>query len=115
MHQHWANDLTRDFSDPDAEVIGSELVCTSITSNGDGTPEPTAQAALALRENPHIKFNANRRGYVRCAVTREEWRADFRVVPYVKRPGAPIETTRSFTIEAGSPGLQPTTSQGSTT
>ena len=57
--------------------------------------------------NPHIKFNSNRRGYVRCDVTREEWRADFKVLPYVKRPGAPINTARSFTIEAGNPGLQP--------
>jgi alkaline phosphatase D len=107
VHQHWANDLKADFSDPDSRTIGSELVCTSITSGGDGTPEPTPAGQRALAENPHIKFNSNQRGYVRCGVTRGEWRADFRVVPYVKRPGAPISTVRSFTIEAGSPGLQP--------
>jgi alkaline phosphatase D len=107
VHQHWANDLKADFSDPESRTIGSELVCTSITSNGDGTPEPTEAGARALAENPHIKFNSNRRGYVRCDVTREEWRADFKVLPYVKRPGAPISTARSFTIEAGNPGLQP--------
>jgi alkaline phosphatase D len=107
VHQHWANDLKADFSDPESRTIGSELVCTSITSNGDGTDEPTPSSQRALEENPHIRFNSNRRGYVRCAVSREEWRADFRVLPYVKRPGAPISTARSFTIEAGNPGLQP--------
>ena len=108
VHQHWAGDLKADFADPDSRTIGSELVCTSITSNGDGTDEPTPAAQVALAENPHLKFNSNRRGYVRCALDRREWRADFRVLPYVKRPGAPISTARSFTIEAGNPGLQPT-------
>jgi alkaline phosphatase D len=111
VHQHWANELKADFSDPDSRTLGAELVCTSITSTGDGTPEPTPAGQRALEENPHIKFNSNQRGYVRCAVSREEWRADFRVLPYVKRPGAPISTARSFTIEAGNPGLEPTTSQ----
>jgi alkaline phosphatase D len=27
-------------------------------------------------------------------------------VPYVKRPGAPITTTKSFVVEAGNPGLK---------
>ncbi len=59
-----------------------------------------------LAENPHIRFHNNQRGYVRCQVDRSRWRADFRVVPYVKRPGAPVSTRQSFVIEAGRPGLQ---------
>jgi phosphodiesterase/alkaline phosphatase D-like protein len=34
----------------------------------------------ALRENPWIKFNANRRGYVRCTLTRSQYVADFRTL-----------------------------------
>jgi len=105
VHTNWANDLKADFSDPGSATVGSELVCTSITSGGDGTDEVRNQASV-LAENPHIRFANNQRGYVRCEVDREQWRADFRVVPYVKRPGAPVTTRKSFVIEAGRPGLQ---------
>jgi alkaline phosphatase D len=40
-------------------------------------------------------------------VDRRQWRTDYRVVPYVKRPGAPVFTRQSFVIEAGRPGMQP--------
>lgn len=80
-------------------------MCTSITSGGDGADTtPSGQATVA--ENPHIRFYNNQRGYVRCSVNRREWKTDFRVVPYVKRPGAPVTTRQSFVIEAGRPGLQ---------
>ncbi|MCM3755657.1 alkaline phosphatase D family protein, partial [Bacillus licheniformis] len=29
VHRNWANDIKTDFQDPDAPVVGSELVCTS--------------------------------------------------------------------------------------
>ncbi len=60
-----------------------------------------------VEENPHIKFNNAQRGYVRCALDRQAWRTDYRVMPYVKRPGAPVETRRSFVVEAGDPGHKP--------
>jgi alkaline phosphatase D len=107
VHQHWAADLKADFDDPASATLGSELVCTSITSGGDGADEVSEANQVVLAESPHVKFNSNRRGYVRCHVDRQAWRADFRVVPFVKRPGAPVSTRQSFVIEAGSPGLQP--------
>ena len=60
-----------------------------------------------LAANPHIKFTSYQRGYVRCEVTPESCRADFKVLPYVTTPGAPISTRTSFVTEAGNPGLQP--------
>ena len=33
-------------------------------------------------------------------------KADFRVVPYVQKPGAPAETRAGFVIEDRKPGLQ---------
>ena len=59
-----------------------------------------------VAENPHIKFFNGQRGYVRCTLTPEQWRADYRVLPFVKQPGAPIYTRASFVVEAGNPGLQ---------
>lgn len=40
-------------------------------------------------------------------MTEREWRADYRVLPYVTAPDAPVSTRASFVTEAGSPGLQP--------
>jgi len=105
VHANWANDLKADFSDPASATVGSELVCTSITSGGDGSDQVRNQETV-LAENPHIRFANNQRGYVRCEVDRRQWRTDFQVVPYVKRPGAPVSTRQSFVIEAGRPGLQ---------
>lgn len=105
VHANWASDLKADFNDPASRTIGSELVTTSISTGGDGS-DTTATSQATLAENPHIRFYNNQRGYVRCAVDRRQWQTDFRVVPYVKRPGAPITTRQSFVVEAGRPGLQ---------
>jgi len=83
--------------------VGTEIVGTSISSGGDGD-ESTRAAALAV--NPHFKFYNNRRGYVRCAVTPALFTADFRTLPYVSRPDAPIETRATFVVESGRPGAQ---------
>ena len=40
----------------------------------------------------------NRRGYVRTRITPDELRADFRVLPYVSRRGAPVRTGESFVV-----------------
>jgi alkaline phosphatase D len=63
VHEHWAADLKADFDDPASTTLGSELVCTSITSGGDGSD---AVNEVVLAESPHVKYNRNRRGYVRC-------------------------------------------------
>src|SRR5215203_5215046 len=59
-----------------------------------------------VEENPHIELFNGQRGYVRCTLTHQEYRADYRIVPYVKQPGAQIYTRASFITEAGNPGLQ---------
>ena len=59
-----------------------------------------------MSENPWIKYNSQQRGYVKVSLDQQTCRADYKVVPYVKRPGAPISTHRSFVVEAGNPGLK---------
>jgi alkaline phosphatase D len=54
-----------------------------------------------------MRFHNGQRGYVRCIVAPDRWQADYRVLPYVTRPGAPIETRASFVVEAGRPGVTP--------
>ena len=80
------------------------VVGTSITSDGDGAERPPQHDTL-LAENPCVKFHNTERGYVRCEVTAERWRADFRTVPYVSRRGAPLTTRASFEVAAGAPRL----------
>lgn len=105
QHNNWANEIKADFNDPNSANLGVEFVGTSISSGGNGV-DSNKDLQLALAENPHIKFNNNQRGYVRCTVTPENWQTDFMVLPYVNRPGAPIHTRASFIIEDGKQTLQ---------
>ncbi|KDN22100.1 alkaline phosphatase D family protein [Amycolatopsis rifamycinica] len=106
VHASYVADIKADFTDPGSATVGTELVGTSITSGGDGV-EQNAGDAVQLRENPHIKFVNRKRGYVRNVVTRTEWTADYRVVDYVSRPGAPVTTRASFVIADGEGGATP--------
>ncbi|WP_031465474.1 alkaline phosphatase D family protein [Sciscionella sediminilitoris] len=104
VHANWAADIKKRFTDPESPVVGTELVTTSITSNGDGS-DTNKDTAGILKENPHVKFYNGQRGYVRTKFTPSEVRADYRVVPYVSRKGAPISTRASFTVADREPGL----------
>lgn len=105
VHANWVADLKADFEKPESKVLGSEFVGTSISSGGDGT-ETNTGGKRALAENPHIKFHNNQRGYVRCLLTPEKWQSDYRVVPFVQKPDAPISTRASFVVENGQEGVK---------
>ncbi|MGK5534307.1 alkaline phosphatase D family protein [Streptomyces sp. URMC 129] len=103
-HSTFVNDIRRDFDDPDSPVVATEFVGTSISSNGDGEVYGPYYGPM-IRHNPHIRFfDGDRRGYVRCAVDRREWRTDLRMVGTVGRPDVPAETFASFVVEEGAPG-----------
>ena len=102
-HTHQALDLKRDHADPESATVGTELIGTSISTDGDGAGL-TREGRNGLATNPHLKFFNARRGYVRVNVTAAVLRADFRVLPYVERRGAPIRTAASFVVEDGRPG-----------
>ncbi|GAA2734012.1 alkaline phosphatase D family protein [Streptomyces nogalater] len=106
VHVHYAFDIKRDFGDPGSPTVGTEIVTTSITSGRDGADRPSNWATY-LAANPHMRFYNGRRGYVTVALGREAARADFKTVPYVTKPGAPVTTAASFVTEAGAPGLVP--------
>jgi alkaline phosphatase D len=98
-HNHWAFHLKKDEKFP---VLASEFAGTSITSNGDGA-EVSEEYGAALKSNPHLLFHNSRRGYLSCELKPQSYQTHYRVVPYVSRPGAPLETKASFTIERGNP------------
>lgn len=105
VHANWASNILADFDDPSSNMLGAEFVGTSITSGGDGA-DKRADTDRILAQNEHIKFFNDYRGYVRCHVTPTEWRADYRVVPFVSSPGADISTRASFVYEKDSEGLK---------
>lgn len=68
VQSHWAAEVRERFHDANSPTVATELVTTSITCGGDGC-ETSPEIADLLRENPHIRFSKNRRGYVRCVIT----------------------------------------------
>ncbi|MFF3599043.1 alkaline phosphatase D family protein [Kitasatospora indigofera] len=102
VHASWGNDLKADYADASSATIGSELVCTSITSGGNGS---TTTAIPNGSLNPHLRFYSNQRGYVRTRITPSQLTADFRSVATVTEHGAAATTARTFVIHDGQPGL----------
>jgi alkaline phosphatase D len=106
IHSNWVYDLKADFDDPDSETLGTEYIGTSISSGGDRPDGVYTTRFGGSADNPHEVFFNNNKGYVRCTLDRRLWRADYRVVPTVRDPDAPIATLASFVTEAGRPGAQ---------
>ncbi|WP_138502364.1 alkaline phosphatase D family protein [Nostoc sp. PA-18-2419] len=106
IHSNWAMNLKADFNNPQSTTVGSEFVCTSISSGGDGADSsPTVEAYLP--DNPHIKFYNGQRGYVRCSVTPTTWKTDYLVVSKVTTLDGTISKRASFVVENGHPEIQP--------
>ncbi|WP_158734815.1 alkaline phosphatase [Alteribacillus sp. YIM 98480] len=105
VHANWASNLIADFDDPDSRIFGAEFVGTSITSGGNGA-DKRADTDRILEQNEHIKFFNDYRGYVRCHVTPDQWRTDYRVLPFVSNKGADISTRASFIYEKNQEGLK---------
>jgi alkaline phosphatase D len=104
IHSDWANELIADFDQLDSKSVATEFVGTSISSGGDGSDVPKARTHLTA-ENPFVKYFNSERGYVRCELTPQQWRTDYRTVPFVTKPGAPLNTRASFIVESGRPLL----------
>lgn len=104
-HANWINNLRLDDRRNETPVIATEFVGTSISSEGNGARFPQHwQETLA--DNPCVRFFNQERGYVSCTVTPREWRSNFRTVPFVTRPGAPIVTRATYVVESGRAGAE---------
>lgn len=109
IHSAWAADLKQDFLDPAAPAVAAEFVCASITSEFPSGFIPLIEQNLGPNSrNPHIYyFDGRKHGWIRCTVTPELWRSDYRTVDSVLDPEAPATTATSFVVEAGVPGTKP--------
>lgn len=106
IHSNWVYDVRRGFDQKDRPVVAAEFVGTSISSGGDGSDAIRSANDAYLAAHPSLKWANGRRGYVRCSVSATEWRADYRVVPFVSRPDAPIQTASSWRVEHGRAGVE---------
>ncbi len=102
VHRHWAAEVKAAYDGSAGDDVAVEFVTTSITSGFDGDDSTNEKV---LRENPHIKYFRNRRGYVRTKFTADEVRADFRILSKVSQPGANAVTDASFVVADGDPTL----------
>jgi alkaline phosphatase D len=103
VHSFWAAELKRDFNRPDSPAIATELVGSSITSQG---PNPDHVARM-LQKNPHLKYaRAERRGYAVLRLDAKGAQATFRAVGDVTDKDTGIEDLARFAIENGRAGVQ---------
>ncbi|WP_049579376.1 alkaline phosphatase D family protein [Streptomyces sp. SBT349] len=108
IHRSVVADLRLDFADEASPVVATEFAGTSISSGRDGAAmDQVGYDWMAPGVNPHLRWHNAQRGYTVLRLTSDELRADYRVVPYVTVPGAPVETAAAFTVEPGRPGAQP--------
>ncbi|MET9381833.1 alkaline phosphatase D family protein [Streptomyces sp. NPDC002928] len=106
VHVHYGFDVKRDYADPNTRTLGTEVVTSSISSGGNGSAKPSNWATY-LAANPHMKFYNGLRGYATVELGRDLARVDFKTVPYVNTPDAPVTTAASFVTEVGDQGLKP--------
>ena len=105
VHRHQASHVKGDYRIENAPIVAPEFTCTSISSAGDGSVDtPNANALYAA--NPHLRMTTSQRGYAVATVTRDEWRTDFRTVPYITRADAPVSTHASYVVESGNPEME---------
>jgi len=102
-HLNRVRNVPPDYIHLDAEPIATEFVGTSISSEGDRILSTVFGGNV---NNPHQRLQDNHHGYVRCVLTPQLWRSDYRVVPTVLTQDAPISTLASFVVEQGQAGAQ---------
>ena len=101
-HSNWVNELRTDTG----QTVATEFLGTSISSGGDGSDRSNFFPDAVAAENPHVRWQNNRRGYLVCEVNADMWRTEFRTVPYVSRPGAPVETPTKWRLTRGKAGIE---------
>lgn len=102
LHAAFAAQVHARPDDPSSPVIATELVTTSISSQGFGAQ----WVQNLLQHNPHIRYaEGATRGYLTLDIARGQLEARQRGVATVKKPDAAVSTVKSFTVESGRPGI----------
>jgi alkaline phosphatase D len=102
VHSFWASDLKRDFYAAGLPTLATEFVGGSVTSQGP--PDSRVQAQVAYHR--HMQFGKSGcNGYAVASIDAKAAHVAFRTVDTIKQPQSPVSTLKSFTVEAGKPGV----------
>ncbi len=104
LHRGIAMEIGENGDDPSSRCMGVEFLSTSISSTGE-TRDPDMISRALRAKNTHLKFFGAEHGYTRHIVSPSQWRADYRAVASIEKPGGDVATRKSFVVEAGRPGL----------
>jgi alkaline phosphatase D len=99
-HQNWVRNIPGDYRDLSSPPVATELMVTSVSTNGNPSPEPSTHWDDDPN-NPHVLFRNNNRGYVRCTVTPDSWTSDYRKVDTVEQPTGTTTPLATAVIENG--------------
>ena len=103
VHMSVVADLKTDFDDAQAPVVATEIVGTSISSQG----QPQKRVESWKDDNPHVKYaNPTRRGYTVLELSARRALAHLRTLDDVKEPQSRIRTLVHYAVEDGRPGAQ---------
>jgi len=98
LHRHLASELHVTFSQPKKVPVAYEFVNTSISSGGDGK-KVSKTSDRWLRNNQHIKFVENQRGYLLHQIRPSSWNAKFMSLDSVSRRYAALRVSRKIYLE----------------
>jgi alkaline phosphatase D len=100
IHAFIVGGLHKNAADLDSPVVASELVTTSVTSQG--TPQNLLDSWRS--SNPNLLIaDGQHRGYLRIDLSRDRLTADLVALETVRERNAGARTLRTFVIEAGQP------------
>lgn len=106
-HANWVNEVRSPADGARAGTFATaEFLGTSISSGGDGAERVGYFSEATQADNPEVRWHNARRGYMVCEATPGEWRTEFRTVPFVSRPDAPVETPSRWRLAHGRPGIE---------
>ena len=102
IHAFFVTDVNARADDATSPIVATELVTTSISSQGP----PQQNVDAWLKENPNVHLaRSDQRGYLRVAVRPESLRADLIAVDDAARTDSPTHVLASFDVENGRPGV----------
>ncbi len=106
IHSSWVNELRTDFRRAERAPIAAEFVGTSISSGGDGGNGTALSSPEIRAENPHIKWQQNRRGYMSCTVNADSWTTEYRSLSSVSKPDVPVDTPTRWRVTRNKAGIE---------
>jgi alkaline phosphatase D len=102
IHAFLVNDIHAEPTNLDSQVVATELVTSSISSQGP--PQRNFDAWRA--ENPNVHFaRSDYRGYVRLTIGAESLHADLIAVDDIARSDSATHVLASFDVESDKPGI----------